>query len=126
LTRRAGLHALKSVEKGETIQPLLCLNWVEFAVDQNTDVTHLRAKADKYRMLARWVTDRKTAASIMELTRELEQQASSMEKPSEDEIRKRAQEIWEQNRRPTGRDDEFWHQAERELREAMEVGESRR
>jgi hypothetical protein len=99
---------------------------VEFAVDQNTDVTHLRAKADKYRMLARWVTDRKTAASIMELTRELEQQASSMEKPSEDEIRKRAQEIWEQNRRPTGRNDEFWHQAERELREAMEVGESRR
>jgi hypothetical protein len=95
---------------------------VEFAVDQTTDVSHLRAKADKYRMLARWVTDRETVARIMKLTRELEQRALSMEKPTEDEIRKRAQEIWEQNHRPTGRDDEFWHQAERELREAMEVG----
>jgi hypothetical protein len=88
------------------------------------DVIHLRAKADKYRMLARWVADRETAASIMDLTRELEQRASSMEKPSEDEIGKRAREIWEQSHRPTGRDDEFWHQAERELREAQERGES--
>jgi hypothetical protein len=95
---------------------------VEFAVDQTTDVSHLRAKADKYRMLARWVTDPETAARIMELTQELEQQASTMQKPSEEEIRKRAQEIWEENHRPTGRDDEFWHQAERELRDAMEVG----
>jgi hypothetical protein len=76
---------------------------VEFAVDQTTDVSHVRAKADKYRMLARWVTDRETATRIMELTRELEWRALSMEKATEDEIRKRAQEIWEQNHRPTGR-----------------------
>jgi hypothetical protein len=96
---------------------------VEFAVDQKSDVNHLRAKADKYRMLARSVTDRETATRIMELTHELEERASTMQKPSEDEIRKRAQEIWEQNHRPTGRDDEFWHQAERELREARTGGE---
>jgi hypothetical protein len=30
-----------------------------------------------------------------------------MSKPTEEQIRKRAQEIWEENHRPTGRDDEF-------------------
>jgi hypothetical protein len=41
-----------------------------------------------------------------------------MIKPTEDQIRQRAHELWEQNHRPDGRDDEFWHQAERELQEA--------
>jgi Protein of unknown function (DUF2934) len=38
-----------------------------------------------------------------------------MEKPTEEQIRQRAQEIWERNHRPDGRDEEFWYQAEREL-----------
>ena len=38
-----------------------------------------------------------------------------MEKPTDDQIRRRAHEIWERNHRPDGRDDEFWHQAEQEL-----------
>ena len=38
-----------------------------------------------------------------------------MPKPTEEQIRQRAQEIWEENHRPTGRDDEFWYQAEKEL-----------
>ena len=46
-----------------------------------------------------------------------------MNKPSEDQIRKRAQEIWEENHRPDGRDDEFWHQAERELQRAEDCKE---
>jgi hypothetical protein len=36
----------------------------------------------------------------------------------EERIRRRAREIWEENGRPAGRDDEFWLQAERESREA--------
>jgi hypothetical protein len=36
-----------------------------------------------------------------------------MAKPTEEQIRQRAQEIWEENHRPAGRDDEFWHQAEK-------------
>jgi Protein of unknown function (DUF2934) len=40
-----------------------------------------------------------------------------MAKPTEEQIRKRAQEIWEENHRPTGRDDEF--QAEKELNESL-------
>jgi hypothetical protein len=38
-----------------------------------------------------------------------------MTKPTEEQIRQRAQEIWEENHRPAGRDDEFWYQAERQL-----------
>ncbi len=40
-----------------------------------------------------------------------------MEKPTEDQIRQRAHEIWERHHRPLGRDEEFWHQADRELQE---------
>lgn len=38
-----------------------------------------------------------------------------MAKPTEEQIRQRAQEIWEENHRPAGRDDGFWYQAEKEL-----------
>jgi DUF2934 family protein len=38
-----------------------------------------------------------------------------MAKPTEEQIRQRAQEIWEENHRPDGRDEEFWLQAEKEL-----------
>jgi hypothetical protein len=49
--------------------------------------SHLRAKADKYRTFARWLSDRETAQRILTLTNELEQQASAMEKFSEEDIR---------------------------------------
>lgn len=39
-----------------------------------------------------------------------------MTKPSEEEIRKRAHQLWEKNGKPEGREDEFWHLAEQELR----------
>jgi hypothetical protein len=41
-----------------------------------------------------------------------------MEKPTKEQIIHRAYELWEQNGKPEGRDDEFYHQAERELNEA--------
>jgi putative membrane protein len=40
-----------------------------------------------------------------------------MDKPTEEQIRQRAHEIWERHHRPDGKDSEFWHQAEEELRE---------
>jgi Protein of unknown function (DUF2934) len=45
--------------------------------------------------------------------------ATTMAKPTEEQIRIRAHELWEQNHRPDGRDDEFWHQAERELSQGV-------
>jgi hypothetical protein len=43
--------------------------------------------------------------------------------PTDDQIRSRAHQLWEQAGRPAGHDDEFWHQAERELREMEELRE---
>jgi Protein of unknown function (DUF2934) len=46
-----------------------------------------------------------------------------MAKPTEEQIRQRAQEMWEQNHRPVGRGDEFWYQAERELSQGVTADE---
>jgi len=46
-----------------------------------------------------------------------------MEKPTEDQIRIRAHKLWEQAGKPEGQEDEFWHQAERELQETEELRE---
>jgi hypothetical protein len=47
--------------------------------------------------------------------------AETMTKPTEEQIRARAHELWEQNHRPDGRDEEFWHQAERQLQGEEEL-----
>jgi len=87
-------------------------------MDRKQIVADLLAKADKYRNLARWVTDRLTIQRIFALSVELKQRARALARPDENEIRKRAREIWEEHGRPAGRDLEFWLQAEREFREA--------
>ena len=46
-----------------------------------------------------------------------------MGKPTPEQILNRAHELWEQNGKPDGREDEFYFQAERELREADERGD---
>jgi hypothetical protein len=43
---------------------------------------------------------------------------AKMAKPTGMDIVRRAYEIWEQAGKPDGKDEEFYHQAERELREA--------
>ena len=87
-------------------------------MDQKQTVARLLAKANKYRDFARWVGDRETVQRILALRQELMQQARALAKPNEEKIRKRAREIWEENGRPVGRDEEFWLKAEREFREA--------
>lgn len=39
-----------------------------------------------------------------------------MPEPREQEIRERAHQLWERAGKPEGREDEFWHAAEQELR----------
>jgi hypothetical protein len=39
-----------------------------------------------------------------------------MSEPRDEQILNRAYKIWEANGKPDGREDEFYHQAERELR----------
>ena len=67
------------------------------------------------------IGDPETARRILDLTEELKQTALAIAKADEDRIRIRAREIWEENGRPSGRDEEFWYQAEREFREAEEL-----
>jgi hypothetical protein len=38
-----------------------------------------------------------------------------MDRPTEEQIRERAHQLWEAAGKPEGRQDEFWQQAEREL-----------
>ena len=90
-------------------------------MDQKQTVTRLLEKANKYREFARWVDDRETVQRILALTAELKQRARALAKPNEEKIRKRAREIWIENNRPVGRDEEFWFQAEREFREAEDL-----
>jgi Protein of unknown function (DUF2934) len=44
--------------------------------------------------------------------------------PTDEQIRTRAHELWQQAGRPEGRDNEFWHQAEKELKAAGDVRET--
>jgi len=87
-------------------------------VDHRQAVVNILAKANRYRELTQWISDFETIQRVLALTRELKQTARALAKADEDHIRTRAREIWEENGRPCGRDEEFWFQAERELREA--------
>lgn len=40
-----------------------------------------------------------------------------MPTPTEEQIRIRAHQLWDLAGRPEGREDEFWHEAERELKD---------
>ena len=44
-----------------------------------------------------------------------------MGSPTEERIRIRAYELWELAGQPPGREDEFWYQAEKEIRETKEL-----
>jgi hypothetical protein len=44
------------------------------------------------------------------------QAEGTMDQPTENQIRERAHQLWEAAGKPEGRHEEFWQQAERELR----------
>lgn len=95
-------------------------------MNQKHIVADLLAKADKYRGFANWMTDSQTVRAIQAVALELKQRARALAKPDENQIRRRALEIWEDNGRPPGRDLEFWLQAEREFREAEALAKESR
>jgi hypothetical protein len=77
----------------------------------------LRQKVQRYRTLARSVNDQETSQRILAFTDELEQEATMIERTTVEQISERARELWGQARKPEGRDEEFWDQAEQELQE---------
>jgi Protein of unknown function (DUF2934) len=48
----------------------------------------------------------------------------SMAYPTDEQIKLRAHQLWEQAGKPDGRESEFWHLAERDLQEKPEHSES--
>jgi hypothetical protein len=78
-------------------------------------VADLLAKANKYRRLARTVSDQEIVGRISDLSDDLEKQAQQLNRMLREEtIRTRAHQIWQEHNCPAGRDEEFWR-AEREL-----------
>jgi uncharacterized protein YcbX len=86
-------------------------------MDQNDDPQELERKIEQASRLASRVTDQTTVqrlrAWIEDLKQKLRQRLEA--RRVKQEITVRAQEIWEQNGRPSGRDLEFWLQAESEI-----------
>jgi Protein of unknown function (DUF2934) len=84
----------------------------------------LERKLAQTNRLVSLVSDPTTSRSLMELREELAEAIrtfpSRRETISEDEVRARAHDIWEQHGCPHGRDQEFWVRAERELVETAQ------
>jgi hypothetical protein len=89
-------------------------------MDQNEDPQELERKIERGTRLASGVTDQTTYerlhAFIEELRRMLQQRLAA--RRLKEQVRLRAHELWEQHKRPPGRDVEFWLQAESELKES--------
>jgi hypothetical protein len=84
--------------------------------DQRVEIER---KLEQARRLSALVSDSITRQRLAdfrdELARSLRKFPSRREHITEDEVRHRAHDLWEQHGSPSGRDEEFWVRAEREL-----------
>src|SRR3954454_2678490 len=87
-------------------------------MDHNEDAREIEREIERAKRLASSVYDQTTyqrlKAFVEELKQRLQQRLAA--RRSKEAIRARAHELWKQHGCPTGRDVEFWLQAERELR----------
>jgi hypothetical protein len=90
-------------------------------MDRKGLVARTLAKAEKYYGFTRWIDDQETVQRILGLTAKLRRRARAIATPTENRIRRRARALWEESGRPSGRDLEFWLQAEREFQEAEDL-----
>ena len=86
---------------------------------QDDDSQKLEREIERAKRLAAGVADRTTSQRLWDFVEELKQRLQQRRSAwrSREETRARARELWEQHGRPTGRDVEFWLQAEAELRD---------
>jgi hypothetical protein len=89
------------------------------AMDQSDDPRDLERKLEQASRIASQVNDQTTVERLSAWIEDLKQKLRQRRAARRDkkEITQRAQEIWDQNGRPSGRDLEFWLQAESEIRE---------
>ena len=88
-------------------------------MDETEDPSDLERKIEQASRIASRVNDPTTYQRLTAWVDELKQKMRSLidARRSKEQIRMRAHQLWEQHGRPVGRDEEFWLQAERELRE---------
>jgi hypothetical protein len=86
---------------------------------EQDDADELRRKLEQARRLASMTSDLTTMQRLREFADELSARLKNYfaSRRQREEIRARAQELWEQNGRPGGRDLEFWLRAEREIQD---------
>ena len=87
-------------------------------MDPNEDPGELERQIERARRLASHTTDQTTSQRLWGFVEELKQrlQKRLAARRSKEQISARARELWEQHGRPAGGDEEFWLQAESELR----------
>ena len=88
-------------------------------MDQNDDPRDLERQIEQATRIASGVTDQTTVERLRAWIEELKQRLRQRRQARrmKQEITTRARVIWEQNGRPSGRDLEFWLQAESEVNE---------
>lgn len=88
-------------------------------MDQSEDPQELERKIEQASRIASALSDQTTVERLRAwaqgLRRRLQQNLNA--RRAKQEIAARAHELWEQNDRPTGRDLEFWVQAEAEIKD---------
>ena len=86
-------------------------------MDSNEDRERLEQQLEQATRLVSAVSDQTTLQRIRAFIAELKQRLERRRarRRSKEEIRARARSLWETAGRPSGRDEEFWLQAEREL-----------
>jgi hypothetical protein len=87
------------------------------AMDLGNDPRELQRQLEQAARLASVTSDQTTYQRLREFAEELRRRLQWVlaARRSKEQTRARARELWEQHGRPTGRDLDFWLQAEREL-----------
>ncbi|MBR1120865.1 DUF2934 domain-containing protein [Bradyrhizobium lablabi] len=86
-------------------------------MDDKNHPEELQRQLERATRLASSINDPTTVQRFLAFADELQQKLSRLlwRDRAHEAIQRRARELWEQAGRPTGRDLEFWLQAEREL-----------
>ena len=86
-------------------------------MDQSDDPRELERKIEQATRIASRLSDQTTAERLWAWVEGLKQKLRQRREPerTREAISVRAREIWEHNGRPSGRDLEFWLQAESEI-----------
>lgn len=81
------------------------------------DLRELERQIEQANRLASRVSDRPTVERLLTFVEDIKERLRQHRaaRRTKEEIKTRAQEIWEQHGRPDGRDLEFWLQAETEI-----------